>query len=134
MNETMKEEKQMEYADLAERREYRRVPLDMDIGVSLLESEAEASKSDGVSCRGRDISGGGISFYGSMRYQNGNILRLRIALADSRSTGALRVLGNVMWCKKHSDTKGYVTGVRFLNIYEDDFQSLSEYVQKSFKD
>ncbi len=129
----MKDKKLKEHNAPAERREYRRVPLDMDIGVSLLEPETERSNSSGVSCRGRDISGGGISFYGSIRYENGNILRLRIALGDSVSgsaTSAIRVMGNVMWCKKHSDTDGYVTGVQFLNIYEDDFNSLNEYVLK----
>lgn len=133
----MKDKKQMEHTDPTDRREYRRVPLDMDIGVSLLESEVEESDSSGVSCRGRDISGGGISFYGTTRYQNGNILRLRIALDETvsgTSRSALRVMGNVIWCKKHSDTDGYVTGVQFLNIYEDDFHSLSEYVLKILKD
>lgn len=136
MENTIKEGKETAVSEPTERRVYGRVPLPLTIGVSILAAEDEYHVSaTGISCRGRDISGGGISFYGATRYANGNILRIRIALpgkAASPSTTEgtlLQVMGNVMWSKKDSDSESYVTGVQFLNIYEDDFGLLNEYVQ-----
>ncbi len=125
----------MENINLDERRVNRRVPIDIDIEVCHLQEEGVASDLSIISCRGRDVSKGGVSFYGQMRYQDESLLRLRIVLSGEKSSpqvkGAklLKVMGKVMWCKKNSETSEYVTGVQFLNIYEQDFDLLTQYVE-----
>jgi c-di-GMP-binding flagellar brake protein YcgR len=129
----------MENPDPAERREYCRAPLPLTIGVSVLAADEENTSGTGVSCRGRDISGGGISFYSTARYMYGNVLRIRIALPGSESTAyptegrLLQLMGSVMWSKKDSDKERYITGIQFLNIYEDDFNLLSDYVKNTME-
>jgi len=130
----------MESVDPVERREYSRVPIDMDIEVCQLHGEDSNSDLFVILCRGRDVSGGGVSFYGQTRYQNESLFRLRIPLYSRKSSGQadaaklLKVMGKVMWCKKNEMTNSYVTGVQFLNIYEQDFHLLNEYVQKMLID
>lgn len=124
----------MESVDPADRRIYRRVPLEISMEVSHLHDEELHSDSLVVSCRGRDVSGGGVSFYGPTRYQNQSLLRLRIHLCSKpseslESAKVLKVMGTVKWSKKDTEAKNFVTGVQFLNIYEDDFNILNEYVQ-----
>lgn len=130
----------MERVDPAERRVHCRVSINMDIEVCHLQDEGQASALSVVSCRGKDVSGGGVSFYGQTRYHNESLLRLRIPLADKEkaqspeSVKLLKVMGKVMWCKKDSDLNNYVTGVQFLNIYEQDFKILVDFVQAHLDD
>ncbi|AGF79345.1 PilZ domain-containing protein [Desulfocapsa sulfexigens DSM 10523] len=124
----------MEKVDPVERRAYCRVSIDMDIEVCHIQDEGQSFDLSVILCRGRDVSGGGISFYGHIRYTNESLLRLQIPLSTKESTSRtdgvrlLKVLGKVMWCKKNIDTNSYVTGVQFLNIYEQDFKILVDYV------
>lgn len=120
-----------------DRREYSRVSLDMEIEVCPLSSDD--SKVDFVItiCRARDVSGGGVSFYAATRFENDSVLRLRIPLGGSQASHGkmdkklLKVMGKVMWSRKNSSESNFVTGVQFLNIYEQDFQILSEYVERN---
>ena len=104
----------MESNDHVDRREYRRVPIDMDIEVCHLHGEEAGSELSVVSCRGRDVSGGGVSFYGETRYQNESLLRLCILLGKKEQsqqveTGKLlKVMGKVMWSRKNTDTNYYI--------------------------
>jgi hypothetical protein len=121
--------------DPVERRQHKRVPLDMEIDVCHLTDKVEADLSI-ISCRGRDVSESGVSFFGETRYPYESVLRLSFPIQSPENTnddndhGHLKVMGKVMWCKKRVAEKSYVTGVQFLNIYEKDFQILSDYVQK----
>ncbi len=96
----------MEKVNPAERRVNSRAPIDMNIEVCHLQEEEQVSGFSIVSCRGRDVSGGGVSFYGQNRYQNESLLRLRIPLSDNQnaqridSVKFLKVMGKVMWSKK----------------------------------
>ena len=119
--------------DLLEKRQCERVVIDMDIEVCHLPDEDSISSPSVISCRGRDISGGGVSFYGQARYQDESLLRLRIPLCSRNSSQQeerarlVKVMGKVKWCEKNETTSGYVTGVQFLNIYEEDFHLLNDH-------
>ncbi len=127
----------MDDATKAMQRKHQRVIVDMMIEVSLLPSDDSADTDISTfSCTGRDISGGGISFYGDVLYSEYSLLRLQIPLQttdanDHEQLEMIKVMGKVMWSrkKKHEDS-GYATGVQFLNIYENDFKLLDEYVKK----
>lgn len=127
----------MEKVNSDERRVYSRASIDMAIEVCHLQKEGPSSEFPIFSCRGRDVSGGGVSFYGQNRYQNESILRLGIPLSDKQKSPQtdcvkiLKVMGTVMWCKKNLDRNCYVTGVQFLNIYEQDLKLLIEFVESS---
>ncbi len=75
---------------------------------------------------------------GTDRYEHGNLLRLQIPLqltTRSKKDGgkSLKVMGKVMWCQKQTDTGHYLTGVQFLNIYDQDFDLLNDYVQSQME-
>jgi len=128
----------MESVEAIDRREHDRVPMNMEIEVCLLPDDETKADLSISSCRGRDVSEGGVSFVGERRYQQKSLLRLRIFLSTASLVGTgepetkalLKGMGKVMWCKKNGDNMHYVTGVQFLNIYEKDFQTLNKYVQK----
>lgn len=117
----------------AERREHIRARLDRDIEVCVLPGEETQTDISLVPCRGRDISGGGVSFYAESRYQEESLLRLRIPLgnelldSEAGPKESLKVLGKVVWCKKNGKIKSYVVGVQFLNIYEEDYRLLNNF-------
>ncbi|MBU0942996.1 MAG: PilZ domain-containing protein [Proteobacteria bacterium] len=126
----------MESGDRGERREHSRALLDIALEVCLLNGEDSAKDFCLLPCSGRDISGGGISFYAPRRYPPESLLRLCIPLPNTMALGQnghnnpLKVMGKVMWCKRNREADTYVVGVQFLNIYEKDYHFLNDYVQK----
>lgn len=131
----MKKPLRMASVGEVERRICPRVQLNIDIEVCLLPGDDSNIEISVSSCKARDISGGGISFYADVLYLEHSVVRLRIPLTTN-SSGAkqqerqvLKVLGKVMWSRKDSGAGNYATGVRFLNIYEGDFSLLENYVK-----
>lgn len=114
----------MDNNDLSDRRRYPRTPLDLEIEIRQLLSEGQQPVEDIHSCKCRDIGGGGLSFYSMHSYPLQSVLRLHIPLDDLH----IKVMGKVMWCKKQPTAPDYVTGVQFLNIYEQDLETLCSYV------
>ena len=114
----------MEKTSLSERRQHPRTPLDLDIEVCHILSDDAQCVEDGVRCKCRDISGGGISFYSMNSYPLHSILRLHVLLDDID----IKVMGKVMWEKRLPAASTFVTGVQFLDIYEDDFNMLCSYI------
>ncbi len=124
----------MESVDPVERRQYNRVPLDMKIEIYHIHDGEPDPEASAAPCRGRDVSGGGISFYSKSRHKHDNLLRLQIPLQPEEHpecdpVGFLKVMGKVVWCKKQPERGEYLTGVQFLNIYEKDFEILNDFVQ-----
>lgn len=114
----------MEQSDLSDRRKYPRTPLDLEIEVNQLLSENQQLTENIIRCKCRDISGGGLSFYSMNSFPSESVLRLHIPLDDLH----IKVMGKVLWGKKLPTAPTYVTGVQFLNIYEQDFNTLCSYV------
>lgn len=110
--------------DYTERRKHPRTPLDLEIEVSRLQSEDAVEPFHISRCRCRDISGGGISFFSQDVYASQSILRLHIPLDNLN----IKVMGKVMWSKQMGEPATSVTGVQFLNIYEQDFETLCAYI------
>jgi c-di-GMP-binding flagellar brake protein YcgR len=114
----------MEEINPANRRQHPRTPLDLDIEVSQVLAEGAHAADDIVRCKCRDISGGGISFYSMSSYASQSVLRLHIPLDHTH----IKVMGKVMWGKQLPTDPTFVTGVQFLNIYEQDFDTLCSYI------
>ena len=117
------------------KRKHLRVMANMEIEVCLLPGEdSAASHLSVLNCTARDISGGGLSFYGNSLYPDFSLLRLHIPLDGdaSQPEKVIKVMGKVMWSRrKKNNVDGYATGVQFLNIYEGDFELLEKYVQEN---
>ena len=114
----------MEKTSPSERRQHPRTPIDLEIEVSQVSSDDATCVEDGVRCKCRDISGGGISFYSMNSYPLHSILRLHVLLEDMN----IKVMGKVMWGKQLPSAPTFITGVEFLNIYEHDFNMLRSYI------
>lgn len=129
----------MHSRNLAERREHTRALLDIILEVCLLTDKDSDGDFSLVPCRARDISGGGLSFYAKDRYPPEALLRLRIpldstiSLSKKENSNLLKVMGKVMWCKRNGEDNTYITGVQFLNIYEQDYHLLKNYVLRLLK-
>ena len=128
----------MENKQEAMKRKHLRVIADMEIEVCQLPGDGAEADILVLSCTARDISGGGVSFYGNMLYPEYSLLRLRIPMngepipEKAKAGDIIKVMGKVMWSrKKKDDAKCYATGVQFLNIYESDFQVLKQFVQEN---
>ncbi len=118
----------------AMKRKHLRVVAGMEVEVCLLPGEDSDTGLSVLSCTARDISGGGLSFYGNLLYPEFSLLRLRIPMNGIALNGEdiIKVMGKVMWSrKKKDDVTCYATGVQFLNIYEGDFQVLEKFVQEN---
>ncbi len=128
----------MDKVDVKERRQFARVSMDLEMEVFLL-SDTNNGNGDisSLQCHGRDISGGGVSFFTDTQFKPESLLRLRISFDAFRSSTQtppiklLKVMGKVMWCRKNDEKKDYIAGVEFLNIYEDDFKYLLEFVNNN---
>ena len=117
----------------AMKRKHLRVLANMEIEVCLVPGDDSAADLSILHCTARNISGGGLSFYGKSLYPEYSLLRLCIPLPAgvSQPQKAIKVMGKVMWSRrKKDDTESYATGVQFLNIYEGDFELLELYVQE----
>ena len=116
------------------KRKHLRVLADMKIEVCQLpDDDSLDGELSVLRCTARDISGGGLSFYGNSIYSDYSLLRLQIPLktGESHSEESIKVMGKVMWSrKKKDDAAQYATGVQFLNIYAGDFDLLERYVQE----
>lgn len=126
----------MNSVDVVERREHARARVDIILEVCLLTEKDSGNDFCLFPCRTRDISGGGLSFYAENRYPPESLLRLRIPLENTMplsqngNNNLLKVMGKVMWCKRNEEDNTYITGVQFLNIYEEDYNLLKDYVMK----
>lgn len=123
----------------AMKRKYLRVVASMEVEVCLLPGDDSNADMSILSCTARDISGGGLSFYGSTLYPEFSLLRLCIPMNSTTQIGVsnsediIKVMGKVMWSrKKNDDAERFATGVQFLNIYEGDFKVLEKFVQENF--
>ncbi|MFH2124816.1 MAG: PilZ domain-containing protein [Pseudomonadota bacterium] len=114
----------MENEHFCERRKHPRIPLDLAVDVNLIPSDNAQSVGDSIRCKCRDISGGGISFYSMDPYSLHSVLRLDIAIDELN----IKVMGKVLWVKKFHTAPFCLTGVQFLNIYEQDFKELCSYI------
>ncbi|OQX23186.1 MAG: hypothetical protein BWK80_27345 [Desulfobacteraceae bacterium IS3] len=96
----------------------------------------------GESCVCKNISAGGVCFTISNSYEPGAVLSLKISipgwqgykkpfsfLVDIASESPLTAIGEVVWCRQHSESSDYEIGIKFLNIYEDDYRALIKYLE-----
>ena len=123
-----------------DKRKFPRISRNIDIEISQLIfplSNAVVKKGASV-----DIGINGIRFTTSEPYEPQTILNLKICIigwegfkkpfskiVDLSSDACLTAVGEVMWCNKNAENDGYELGVKFMNIYEDDYKALMRYLK-----
>ncbi len=124
----------------SEQRKFSRLSKEIAIEVNKLSYPISKDPGERRVCK--NISGGGICITVPRSYEAKTLLSMRINIPgwqgykkpfsmvlDISSESSLTAIGEVSWCKKLSDGSGYEIGIRFLDIYEDDYRALTEYLK-----
>ncbi len=122
-----------------DQREFPRISKEIPIEVS--EISYPLPEEPGKSYLSKNISIGGICFSLTIPYEPETVLSLKIKIpgwqtykklfslfSDVFSDTPLTAIGEVAWCRKLSGGPGYDMGVRFVDIYKDDYQALMKYL------
>ena len=122
------------------KRQFPRISRTIEVEVSELTypfTDAVFNKGDSI-----DIGSNGIRFHTADQYEPGAMLNLKINITGwesykkpfsklidiSSGISRLTVVAEVVWCHQDRDDKRHELGVKFLNIYEDDYQALMRFL------
>lgn len=127
-----------------EQRIYPRIPKEVSVIVAKLEYpfSEEANESGTL----KNIAEGGVCFITTTAYEPGARLSVKInikgwrrhlksvvsTLEDSTATTAttpLTAVAEVAWVSPKPDSGSYEIGVKFLDIYEDEYNALKKYLE-----
>ena len=126
---------------LKDRRNFPRISKETSIEVNELSYPLPREPGeDGVS---KNIGAGGICFTTTASYNPGTLLSIKINLLGwqryknsfartldiSSSREPLSGIGRVVWCQELEDEDGYDIGLEFVDIYEDDYKALMQYLE-----
>lgn len=124
----------------SEQRKFTRISKEISIEVNKLSYPISKDPGERRVCK--NIGGGGICISVPRAYEPKTLLSLKISIPgwqgykkpfsmvlDISSDSSLTAIGKVAWCKKPPDDSGYEIGVKFLDIYEDDYRALTEYLK-----
>ncbi len=125
-----------------EARKFPRIPKEVFIDVTKV--TYPMPEGSGEHAKGKDIAKEGISFIGAERYESGISVILKIKLLGwqqhkkntssivdaSAASAPLTAVAEVVWSRKLSDGSGYQTGLRFTDIYEDDYKALKTHLER----
>jgi hypothetical protein len=131
----------MEQSKLADKRKFPRISKEIAIEVSKI--SYPLSQSPGEKYLSKNLSGGGVCFSIDTPYDPEAVLSLKLNIPgwknykkpfslmfDASSDAPLTAIGEVAWCRKISGAPGYDVGVKFVDIYEDDYYALMKYLEK----
>ncbi len=132
-----------------EQRNFARIPGSIRIEISRITYPLpEGPEAGGF---GKNIGGGGVCFFSFSAYQPGTVLNLKMHIKgwqnykknfsiifDIAPKAPLSVIAKVVWSTAVPDRSkyegsGYEIGVKFLDIYEDDYKALLGYLEKQAK-
>ena len=126
-----------------DQRRFRRVSEQVSIDVN--ELTYPLPDNDGQPAEGRNIGEEGICFAIERSFAPGAVLSLKIRLVgwqrhkrsvavlidDDQAAAPLTVVAEVVWCRQtHSAPDRFEVGVKFLNIYEDDYRALCAHLKE----
>lgn len=134
----------MEQSKSADKRKFPRISKEILIEVSKI--SYPLSHGPGEQYLSKNISGGGVCFCIDTPYDPEAVLSLKLSIPgwknykkpfslmfDASSDAPLTAIGEVAWCRKLSGIPGYDVGVKFVDIYEDDYHALINYLGKQDK-
>ena len=125
----------------AERREFARVPKQVPIEVTRL-AFPMPGRADAHG-HGKDIGGGGVCFTAGLAFQPRTMLSVKISikgwsahkkphsrLVDIAGEEPFVAIAEVAWCRPAAESGLYDVGVRFVDVYADDFKALLKYLEQ----
>ena len=128
-------------------RECSRIPRGVQIEIKKL--EYPLSNESGEKSTTKNIAKRGICFSAPTQYKPGETLSINIRLkgwhrhrkrltailnSELSKADVLTVIAEVMWSKESTTINGCDTGVKFINVYEDDLVALEKYFSKILVD
>jgi len=125
---------------MIEKRKHKRSPFHLETVVVTV-SETLEEEGSPIHCQCRDLSNGGLSFFSPVQLQKGDIVRVRIILPESRvykgketNIDSISIIAKVMYSKILHEQQNSLTGIQFLNIYQQDFDILCSYIVDTMRD
>ncbi len=123
-----------------DRRNFARITKEVKLEVS--EISYPISKDPGEEGTSKNIGKGGVCFSLPFPFTPGALLSMKIHLPTwqkykksflqvldvSHPSEPLSAIGEVIWCRPASRGKDYEIGVKFVDIYEDDYKALARYL------
>lgn len=123
-----------------DQREFARICKEVVIEVS--EIAYPLPQEPGERCVCKNISGGGICFTTTSPCKPKTLLSLKLHITgwqsykkpfsrvlDISSEEPLTAIGEAVWCRRLADGSAYDVGIKFVNIYEDDYKALMKYLE-----
>lgn len=127
-----------------DQRNYSRLPKEVSVAVAKLEYPLPENVGEAATLK--NIAKGGICFVVANHYELGTRLSLKINLkgwrryvksvasiiddsAGTVTTTPLTAIAEVVWANLAPDDSGYEIGVKFLDIYEDEYNALKKYLE-----
>lgn len=124
-------------------RGYPRIPKEVSVTVTKLEYPLPEDTGEAATLK--NIATGGICLVVATHYETGTRLSLKINLkgwrryvksvaaiiddsAGTVATTPLIAIAEVVWVNPSPDDFGYEVGVKFLDIYEDEYNALKKYL------
>lgn len=125
-----------------EKRKFPRIPKQVPINVKKL--IYPLPEGPGERGTGKNIGENGICLSTSTSYQPKTLLSLEIKLTGWQhhkknvssmldplaATAPLTAIAEVIWSKKLSGGRGYEVGVKFVDIYKDDYKALKKHLDR----
>ncbi|MDS4029128.1 MAG: PilZ domain-containing protein [Candidatus Contendobacter sp.] len=127
-----------------DKRDYPRLPKEADITLAKLEYPLSTEKEEFGALK--NIAKGGIGLIVANAYEPGSRVSLKINLkgwrrylksvasivddsAGTVATTPLTAIAEVVWTTPLPDGNGHEIGVKFLDIYEDEYNALKKYLE-----
>ena len=127
-----------------DQRNYPRIPKEVSVAVAKLEYPLPENVGEAATLK--NIAEGGICLVVTTPYEPGTRLSLKINLKGWRrhvksvasiiddsagivATTPLTAIAEVVWVTPASDGHNYEIGVKFLDIYEDEYNALKKYLE-----
>jgi len=135
----------MEQSEGKNSRKDQRIPKEIHINISRI--TYPMPEGSGEIATGKNIAKGGICFTGPEAYESGTSVVLNIELRGwqhhkkntssivnaAAATAPLTAVAEVIWSKEIPDGAGYETGLKFTDIYEDDYKALKTHLERLAK-
>ena len=123
-----------------EKRKFPRIPKEVPINVKKLAYPLPEGPGEGGI--GKNLGENGICFSTPTSYEPKTMLSLEIKLTGWKhhkksvssmldplaTTAPLTAIAEVVWSRKLSGSQGYEVGVKFADIYEDDYKALKKHL------